>query len=467
MTAERRRRGWCVRAGMLFLAANVGWATDFYVATNGSHTAPYTSWGTAATNVKTAVDRANASNNLSTVWISNGWYTVGNMMVVSNAIVRGFGGDRTAVVIDGGGSVRPFLLNHTNSVLRDLTLTNGLGGDAGWAGNGGGVYLNANNALLSNCVVIACTATNSGGGIYLNKGLVRGCLIAGNTAQGKVLGAAGGVAVAADMRVVECVISNNTSLTSGTAVGGVYLSTRSSLYNCEVVGNSGIGGGGVYSRYGDLVTHCVIRGNIGSNTLTSSSGITAGGMIVVQSNQVIRNCLFIDNKAYSGYRGAGGIVGGVTPLMVESCTVASNIFVKLTGVQTGAGGVYDGAVDNYWTNCIVYYNRSESGAIYDSFYFVTAANTNRIVNSCVERPQFVLPVSNGNITNNPLFRAAAQGDYRLATGSPGLNAGANQTWMTNALDLDGNPRLDIRDGKVDMGCYEQVLFRKGTLFLVR
>ncbi|NLF40177.1 hypothetical protein GX586_12085, partial [bacterium] len=55
------------------------------------------------------------------------------------------------------------------------------------------------------------------------------------------------------------------------------------------------------------------------------------------------------------------------------------------------------------------------------------------------------------IPGDPLFQAAGA-DYHLAEGSPCIDAGAVQSWMTGTTDLDGNPRT--HDGLVDMGCYE-------------
>ena len=46
----------------------------------------------------------------------------------------------------------------------------------------------------------------------------------------------------------------------------------------------------------------------------------------------------------------------------------------------------------------------------------------------------------------------AGGNYRLCGNSPCINAGTNQDWMTNAVDLDGRQR--IMQVTVDMGAYE-------------
>lgn len=53
------------------------------------------------------------------------------------------------------------------------------------------------------------------------------------------------------------------------------------------------------------------------------------------------------------------------------------------------------------------------------------------------------------------------GGFRdILCGHRAVNAGTNQSWMTNSYDLDGRKR--IRYGTVDMGAYEMIY--GGTLY---
>ena len=85
------------------------------------------------------------------------------------------------------------------------------------------------------------------------------------------------------------------------------------------------------------------------------------------------------------------------------------------------GGAYGGTLNN----CIVYLNQGPN-SVYSS-----------TLNYCW--------------TSDPLFVDPACGNLRLQSNSPGINAG-NNSYVTNATDLDGNPR--IADGTVDIGAYE-------------
>ncbi len=88
-------------------------------------------------------------------------------------------------------------------------------------------------------------------------------------------------------------------------------------------------------------------------------------------------------------------------------------------------------------NCIVYYN---------TWFNYDADST---LNYCCTTP---LPTTGvGNITNAPLFVDSGNGNLRLQSNSPCINAG-NNAYVVGSTDLDGRPR--IVGGTVDMGAYE-------------
>jgi len=60
--------------------------------------------------------------------------------------------------------------------------------------------------------------------------------------------------------------------------------------------------------------------------------------------------------------------------------------------------------------------------------------------------------TNGNISVDPLFVNRTGNNYRLAAGSPCIDAGSDLIVSPGATDLDGQPR--IHGPHVDMGAYE-------------
>jgi hypothetical protein len=75
----------------------------------------------------------------------------------------------------------------------------------------------------------------------------------------------------------------------------------------------------------------------------------------------------------------------------------------------------------------------------------------------------------GNIIDDPQFLDPAdegmgESVYQLEASSPGVNAGSNQAWMAQALDLAGRTRLKF--GRVDMGAYEVQTMGKGSIFII-
>jgi len=137
----------------------------------------------------------------------------------------------------------------------------------------------------------------------------------------------------------------------------------------------------------------------------------------------------------------------------QKAVIIPSFLLKVTNGTPG----WIGAVDPYtnWatavTNSVIYFNTAPNAVNFTN----TGGNTG-LSYSCV------IPAVDGtrNITNDPGLVNLDGGDYRLNGNSPCVNAGLNQNWMTNAVDLDGRSR--IRYGTVDMGVYE-VIFG-GTIY---
>jgi hypothetical protein len=130
----------------------------------------------------------------------------------------------------------------------------------------------------------------------------------------------------------------------------------------------------------------------------------------------------------------GGAYGGT----LINCTLTRN------SSPYGAGG---GMAYATLTNCIAYYNSCQNipNNSYANFYLGS-------VNYCCTTGAIVPGYYGvGNITTAPLFVDEANGNLRLQSNSPCINAGTNAV-VSGSIDLDGRPR--IVGGTVDIGAYE-------------
>jgi hypothetical protein len=213
-----------------------GGKTARYVATNGAHVTPFTSWATAATNIQAAVDVALEGE---TVWVANGIYAAGsravgtttNRVAVTNAVtVRSLNGPGVTRIQGTAGVRGVYLVD--GAWLVGVTVTNG----GSYAINGGGVY----GGSLSNCTLAGNNAA-LGGGAYTSR--LYQCTLTGNAAPGGGGGAFGCV-------LQNCLLVGNTADNGG----GSVLST---LYNCTMVDNTGDAG----SSYYCTLYNCITTGN--------------------------------------------------------------------------------------------------------------------------------------------------------------------------------------------------------------
>jgi len=424
--AEVRRIGLAF-AGLLWLGAIVTQAaTTRYVALGGTNDSAggYTSWSGAATNIQLAV---NAATNDDTVLVSNGVYMLTNQLsIATNLTIRSYKNgavDRDGTIINGNNFAgkpvtnRCLYLNYTGTLVEGFTITNGYMWD-------------------------------HGGGVYVNAGTLRNCLVTGNTAASNNAFGGGIYAKGSGSLITNCDITGN-SVNYGGA--GVYLTTSAQLWNSRLSYNyatntAGSRGGGVYLASGTFMQNCIVI----SNT-TVGGGNSFGGGIFFETGTA-KNCLVIGNSAYCG----GGLYAWFNNSTIDNCTFVSNRGGR-TGIDLNSSGhtirntiacynlgsdVIDMLSANYYTNCC--------------FDIVTYGTTR------------VYPPwrGSGNIeTNNPGFASLAGQNYRLAKGSPCINRGLNQAWMTGVSDLDGRQRVDGFSKQVDIGAYE--FLPTGTMFLGR
>ena len=115
--------------------------------------------------------------------------------------------------------------------------------------------------------------------------------------------------------------------------------------------------------------------------------------------------------------------------ILRNCTMIGNSARDINGV----------CLNSVLENCIAYGNGNDERSTWQYWF-----DQNPLVSAVGYREKNIY-------TGNPGFVDAANGDYRLAAGSPCIDAGDN-SYVTGDKDLAGNAR--IANGTVDIGCYE-------------
>ena len=224
-----------------------------------------------------------------------------------------------------------------------------------------------------------------------------------------------------------------TGAASDVCGAGLY-ATNAVIRNCIMQYNTapaGLGGGAYVLDC--VVSNCVVRQN---------SAHMGGG--VFASNSLIVACVIQDNKAVSGY--GGGLCGGSVSdsVICENrgemgavcdAEVYNSVIYGHYGPGFSGGGAY---------NCIIWMNTSA---------YCSDRPPHHMVN-CLTDVDIIGPADGSyvnNISGDPLFVDAANGNFRLRPTSPCRDAG-NNAYVQSVTDLAGNPR--ISNGTVDMGAYE-------------
>jgi autotransporter-associated beta strand protein len=301
-----------------------------------------------------------------------------------------------------------------------VLVTNGTYATGSYATPGGGTT--SNRVVLTNAVTVrsvngpGVTAIQGGGTynvagatrcVFMNSGVLDGFTLENGVTKtggtpGEYTRGGGGVCImnaAPGTTVKNCVIRNNTAQTGGGVTGGqsgTYAAytykNNATVTDCIITNNTAGYGGGI--AYYAIFNRCVVAGN------TATQG--SGGYGVENG---VNNSLIVRNTA--GTSGGAIYIG---PL--RNCTLADNT----NGGTASTCSLY---------NCIVWANTGIN------------VGSSTTLSSC--------------FTNNPSFRDAPNGNYRLMSTSPCLNTG-NNAEVSGTLDLEGRTRISF--GTVDIGAFE-------------
>ena len=295
----------------LLLSVGAARAATYLVWTNGSQTVPYSTWGTAFSNIQDAIDYASDTD---IVLVTNGTYLLSSFVHVSKGVVVTSAHGYASTIVDGNDTVPCFWLSNENAVVDGFTLTGGrCSGAAPERGAG---------------AIIQKPAAQSSGG------LLRNCRVTGNTSPSYY---AGGVYVNGDGDIKSCIITNNSCNT----YGAVLYTASGSIENCIISDNNGSGnGGGGISIWGNVtVRNCLVSGN------SCSGGASHGGGIALESGSpVIENCTVSGNTSGGQgggvYRNVGTILNSI--IYFNTSSSSSNLYtagtVSYTCVAPDPGG---------------------------------------------------------------------------------------------------------------------------------
>ncbi|HTF88744.1 MAG TPA: right-handed parallel beta-helix repeat-containing protein, partial [Planctomycetota bacterium] len=277
---------------------------------------------------------------------------------------------------------------------------------------GAGVYVDSSKATIRECV-FQNNDGQVGGGLAMlsSSGSIEACSFLDNKSS---TGAGAFVSQGLDVRFQGCIFQGNTG--PGAQGGGVYLSQSAvKVERCAFLSNTAHSGGAVYTFQGDVnLDQCLLAGN---------SADQGGGVSTSNSTWHMTNCTIVGNTATLDSAAVNHVQTAVSwPRVWRNNVVWNNTAPGGTPIR-----VSQGPLDIDWCDI-------QGGQ--PAVTLASGASLNWGAGNRNQDPLFAAP---DGADNNPL--TVNDNDYRLALGSPCLDAGENASVVPDWFDLD-------RDGNV-------------------
>ena len=340
------------------------------------------------------------------------------------------GGDHTTVL--QATSSKPLTLQNGQS-CSNVVVRGSVASGTGWS-NGA---VNIVNGTLVDSIVEQFTQN----GVMCTAGRMVGCIVRNSHQDPTVVNTARGGAVAltagcTSFVLERCVISNVVSAAqySAGAIGSLWegSGTRPSLFldRCQIVNCRGRSGA---IRMGSNKQGFVYATNslFAANRSIDRGASTANSIVVARGEFV--NCTFADNVSAEG-----------------KFIIDANNSNEASGSQQNAGLIK-------FVNTVVSGNGGL--ATYNSNYGQITASHSLFPEAST--------YSSDNLAGPAVYSGRDASPYALKPYTAGFRAGDASFWESEALDIAGNKRINVRGGNkyVDMGCYQ--LMAVGSVYYIR
>lgn len=252
--------------------------------------------------------------------------------------------------------------------------------------------------------------------------------------------------------LIGCTISNN--------VGGVQLYQPSFVVKCDIYE-------GAVRLNGPLVDSRIMNHTNGNVLATGDNPYASGHFLelreTVQGDFAATNCLFWGNN--SGYRLFYGGYNTRRQQLVN-CTIARNRTSMFVGHNNA-----DDSKQIDCVNCIFAENVDETGAANDISH-MWGHNYINCLNCMIGTNRPGQGLANPDVDTVPCTTAKFDESEGAPVGmikrsSPARGSGLVMDWMQDANDIRGEGFPRLRDGLVDIGCYQCWTDPSGFLMLLR